>query len=129
MAGYVTNIEQKTLENEYFRQVLFTAKHMQVVVMAIKPSEDIGEEAHHLDQFIRIEKGDGKAILNGEEHSLKDGSIVVIPAGTKHNIINTGSSDLKLYTIYAPPEHKDGTIHKTKADALENEEHFDGQTS
>ncbi|MEK7582696.1 MAG: cupin domain-containing protein [Patescibacteria group bacterium] len=129
MAGYVTNIEQKTLENEYFRQVLFTAKHMQVVVMAIKPSEDIGEEVHHLDQFIRIEKGDGKAILNGEEHSLKDGSIVVIPAGTKHNIINTGSSDLKLYTIYAPPEHKDGTIHKTKADALENEEHFDGQTS
>ena len=129
MAGYVTNIEQKTLENEYFRQVLFTAKHMQVVVMAIKPSEDIGEEGHHLDQFIRIEKGDGKAILNGEEHSLKDGSIVVIPAGTKHNIINTGSSDLKLYTIYAPPEHKDGTIHKTKADALENEEHFDGQTS
>jgi len=129
MAGYVTNIEQKTLENEYFRQVLFTAKHMQVVVMAIKPSEDIGEEVHHLDQFIRIEKGDGKAILDGEEHSLKDGSIVVIPAGTKHNIINTGSSDLKLYTIYAPPEHKDGTIHKTKADALENEEHFDGQTS
>jgi len=129
MAGYVTNIEQKTLENEYFRQVLFTAKHMQVVVMTIKPSEDIGEEVHHLDQFIRIEKGDGKAILNGEEHSLKDGSIVVIPAGTKHNIINTGSSDLKLYTIYAPPEHKDGTIHKTKADALENEEHFDGQTS
>lgn len=129
MAGYVTNIEQKTLENEYFRQVLFTAKHMQVVVMAIKPGEDIGEEVHHLDQFIRIERGDGKAILNGEEHNLKDGSIVVIPAGTKHNIINTGSSDLKLYTIYAPPEHKDGTIHKTKADALENEEHFDGQTS
>jgi len=129
MAGYVTNIEQKTLENANFREVLFTAKNIQLVVMSLKAGEEIGEEVHALDQFIRIEAGGGKAVLNGEEHSLTDGSIVVIPQGTRHNIINTGSGDLKLYTLYAPPEHKNGTIHATKADALENEEHFDGETS
>jgi len=126
MAGYVTNIEDKTLENEYFREVLFTSKNMQLVVMALKPNEEIGEEVHHLDQFIRIEKGMGKAVLDGQEHPLKDGSIVVISAGTSHNIINTSSSEsLKLYTIYAPPNHKDGTVHKTRAEAMAAEEHHE----
>ena len=119
MAGYVVNIEQKSLDNNYFREVLFTAAHMQLVVMALKPGEDIGMETHDtVDQFIRIEAGQGKAILNGEEHALEDGSAVVIPAGTEHNIVNTSQSEeMKLYTLYAPPNHPHGTIHKNKAEA------------
>jgi mannose-6-phosphate isomerase-like protein (cupin superfamily) len=119
MQGFVTNIEEQSATNEYFRQVLYTAPHSQLVVMAIQPGEDIGMEVHpDHDQFIRIESGQGKAILNGEEHVLVDGTAVVIPAGTEHDIINTGKAVMKLYTLYTPPEHKDGTIHKTKADAL-----------
>jgi mannose-6-phosphate isomerase-like protein (cupin superfamily) len=120
MTGYLTNIEEKTLGNTYFRQVLFTGPHSQLVVMALEPGEDIGMETHaDVDQFIRVEAGAGKAILNGEEHELKDGSAVVIPAGTEHNIINTSSSEsLKLYTIYTPPEHPDGTVHKNKDEAI-----------
>lgn len=123
MSGYITNIENTTEENENFRQVLFTGPHSQLVVMSLNPNEDIGTEIHEVDQFIRIEEGEGKAILNGEEHSLEDGSAIVIPAGTEHNIINTSSEkQLKLYTIYSPPQHKDGTVHKTKAEALADEE-------
>ncbi len=127
MAGYLTNIEKKTLENTKFREVLFTGPHAQLVVMALRPGEDIGLETHaDVDQFIRVEAGRGTAILDGKEQALEDGSAVVIPAGTKHNIINTSRSEaLKLYTIYSPPEHPDGTIHKTKAEAeaYEREHH------
>lgn len=119
MTGFVTDIEQQTADNEYFRHVLYTSTHSQLVVMALQPGEDIGMEVHpQHDQFIRIESGEGKSILNGEESMLTAGTAVVIPAGTEHNIINTGSMMMKLYTIYTPPEHKDGTIHKTKAEAL-----------
>ncbi|HUV72521.1 MAG TPA: cupin domain-containing protein [Clostridia bacterium] len=120
MAGYVTNIEDKTEENQNFRQVLFTAPHSQLVVMSLKANENIGMEVHpNVDQFIRIEEGEGKAILDGEEHKLESGSAVVIPAGTKHDIVNTSDKEeLKLYTIYSPPQHPEGTIHKTKTEAI-----------
>ena len=120
MTGYVINIEEKTLENNYFREVLFTTDKSQLVVMALKPGEDIGMEVHSdHDQFIRIESGKGKAIMNGEEHEITDGSAIVVPAGTQHNVINTSEVEMKLYTIYTPPEHKQGTIHKTKEEAKE----------
>ena len=120
MAGYVTDIEKRSLENACFREVLFTGPHCQLVVMSIAPGEDIGKETHHgVDQFIRVEAGQGRSILNGEEHDLHDGSAVVIPSGTEHNIINTSENmPLKLYTIYAPPQHPEGTVHKTKAEAV-----------
>jgi mannose-6-phosphate isomerase-like protein (cupin superfamily) len=127
MKGYVTDIERASLENTNFRTVLYTAKNSQLVVMSIPPGEEIGAEIHTLDQFIRVEQGTGKAVLDGKEHPLQDGSAVVIPAGTNHNIINTGKTDMKLYTIYSPPEHRDGTVHRTKADV--QEEHFDGRTT
>lgn len=130
MRGYVDNIEKLALENEAFRRVLYTAKNSQLVLMSIAPGEDIGEEVHTLDQFIRCEKGTGKAVLDGVEHEVADGIAVVIPAGTRHNVINTSPSEpLKLYTVYSPPEHRDGVVHKTKADALAGEEHFDGITT
>lgn len=120
MAGYTTNIEEKTLQNENFREVLYTAQHSQLVVMSLQPNEEIGEEVHEIvDQFIRVEEGEGMAILDEEEYVLIDGSAVVVPAETKHNVINTSSEKkLKLYTIYSPAHHKDKTIHKTKQDAL-----------
>jgi mannose-6-phosphate isomerase-like protein (cupin superfamily) len=128
MTGYITHIEKETLENESFRKVLFTSHYSQLVVMNLKPGEEIGEEVHGLDQFIRIEKGNGKAILDGVEHVLEAEWAVVIPAGTLHNIINVSDSqELKLYTIYSPPEHRDGVIHVTKRDV--REEHFDGHVS
>jgi mannose-6-phosphate isomerase-like protein (cupin superfamily) len=127
MACYLTNIEKATLDNVKFRRVLFTGPHTQLVVMALKPGEDIGLETHDdVDQFIRVEAGHGTALLDGKEHVLEDGSAVVIPAGTKHNIINSSRTEpLKLYTIYSPPEHPDGTMHDTKADAeaYEREHH------
>lgn len=129
MKGFVTNIEQESEDNELFRKVLYTAKNSQLVVMSLKPAEEIGEEIHELDQFIRVEAGKGKVVLNGKDYEVEDGFAVVIPAGTKHNVINTSDEDLKLYTIYSPPEHQDGTIHKTKGDAEKNEEHFDGKTT
>ena len=130
MKGHVTNIEQETLENEDFRRVLYTAKNCQLVVMSIPSGGDIGEEVHDVDQFIRIEEGEGKSILDGVERDLTDGSAVVIPAGVRHNIKNTSGSDaLKLYSLYAPPHHKDGTVHKTKEDAEKDNEHFDGVTT
>lgn len=130
MRGYVTNIENDTLENEDFRRVLYTAKNVQLVLMSLRGKEEIGEEVHELDQFIRVEAGQGIAILDGVAHRLSDGSAVVVPAGTRHNVINASDTEeLKLYTIYGPPEHRDGTIHRTKNDALANEEHFDGKTT
>ena len=130
MKGYVVDIEKATKENKNFRKVLYTAKNSQLVVMSLKPGEEIGEEVHELDQFIRIEKGKGKAVLDAVEHKIKDDYAIVIPAGTRHNIINTSKDEeMKLYTIYSPPEHRDGVIHKTKADALADDEHFDGKTT
>jgi len=119
MTGYVINIEKKSLQNDYFREVLFTSQHNQLVVMSLNPNEEIGMEIHEIvDQFIRIEQGEGKAILNGEEHAISDGFAIVIPAGVEHNIINTSSEKkLKLYTVYSPAHHKDKTIHKTKQEA------------
>jgi mannose-6-phosphate isomerase-like protein (cupin superfamily) len=130
MKGYVTNIENDTLENRDFRRVLYTGKNSQLVLMNLRPKKEIGEETHTLDQFIRVEAGSGAAILDGVKHQISDGSAVVIPAGTKHNIINDSDRDeLKLYTLYSPPEHRDGTIHRTKTDALSHEEHFNGKTT
>jgi mannose-6-phosphate isomerase-like protein (cupin superfamily) len=128
--GYVVDIEKATKENKNFLQVLYTAKNSQLVVMSLRPGEEIGEEVHDLDQFIRIEKGKGKAVLDNVEHKIKDDYAVVIPSGTRHNLINTSKDEeMKLYTIYSPPEHKDGVIHKTKADATADAEHFDGKTT
>jgi len=127
MKGYITNIEKATAENADYRRVLYTAKNSQLVLMSLRAGEEIGEETHHLDQFIRVEEGKCKVILDGVESIMEKDYAVVIPAGTKHNVINIGETDLKLYSIYSPPEHKDGTIHKTKADATE--EHFDGKTT
>lgn len=128
--SYINNIEKESLENTNFRTVLYTAKFMQLVVMSIPVGGDIGMEVHHIDQFIRIEKGNAKSILNGVERDLVDGDAVIITAGTEHNIVNTGSEDLKLYTVYATPNHKKGVIHKTKADAEADEENdvYDGIT-
>jgi mannose-6-phosphate isomerase-like protein (cupin superfamily) len=121
--GYVGDIEKATLENEYFRQVLYTDARMQLVVMSLLPDEEIGEEVHEVDQFIRIEAGKGKTILNGQETAIEDGSVVIVPLGIRHNIINTSDAGkMKLYTVYAPANHKPGRIHKTKADAEADEE-------
>ena len=125
--GYVDNIEDRTIENSNFRKVLYTGAHMQLVVMSLKPGEDIGEEVHdNVDQFFRFESGEGKVVMNGEESLIGAEMVVVVPAGTVHNIINTSSEKkLKLYTIYSPAHHKDGTIHQTKQDALaDTEDHI-----
>lgn len=127
MRGYVINIEKETLENENYRKVLYTAKNSQLVLMTIQPGDEIGVETHELDQFIRVEAGKATVTLDGVEHSLEDDWAVVIPAGTKHNVVNTGDEPLRLYSVYSPPEHKDGTVHATKAD--DREEHFDGVTT
>lgn len=130
MKGYIANIEKLTLENTDFRRVLYTAKNSQLVLMSIAPGDEIGMEVHHLDQFLRIEAGTGKAILDGVEHEVSDGSAIVVPAGAEHNIVNVSTEHpLKLYTVYSPPEHKDGVIRATKAEADANEEHFDGVTT
>ncbi|HEY7713895.1 MAG TPA: cupin domain-containing protein [Candidatus Binatia bacterium] len=130
MKGYVTDIESDTVKNTDFRRVLYTGKNTQLVLMSLRPEEEIGEETHTLDQFIRVEAGRGVAILDGVKHEISDGAAVVIPAGTKHNVVNeSATEDLKLYTLYSPPEHRDGTIQQTKADALAHEEHFDGRTT
>ena len=115
---FTENIEQLTVENEDFRRVLYTGQHSQVVLMSIEPGDDIGEEIHHVDQFLRFEKGEGKSIIDGVEYSVTDGSAVLVPAGARHNILNTGTGALKLYTVYAPANHIDGRVHHTKADAV-----------
>lgn len=131
MPGFITNIEKDTKDNNFFRKVIFTAKYSQLVLMSLKLGEEIGEEVHdNLDQFFRFEEGLGKVVIEGKEYDIKDGSAVVVPVGTKHNVINASSDKpLKFYTIYSPPNHQDGTIHKTKEDAKTSEEHFDGKTS
>jgi mannose-6-phosphate isomerase-like protein (cupin superfamily) len=125
MTGFSTNIEEKTLDNQNFRQVLYTAPHTQLVVMSLRPGEDIGLERHeHGDQFIRVESGQGEAFIDGQRYPLYDGVAVVIPAGSEHNITNTSAgAPLRLYTIYSPPEHADGTIHRTKQDAVHAHHH------
>lgn len=130
MKGFVINIEKATEENDNFRKVLYTAKNSQLVLMSLKPGEGIGEEVHTLDQFFRIEEGTGRAVIDGVEHKIEDGSAVVIPAGARHNVINDSSEEMKLYTIYSPPEHKDNVLHATKADAIaDTEDHFDGKAT
>ncbi len=131
MKGYIANIEKASLENENFRKVLYTAKNSQLVLMSLQPREEIGAEVHHLDQFFRVESGEGLAVLDGVEHKIKDGSAIVIPAGTNHNVINCSETEkMKLYTLYSPPNHRDGVIHPTKSEAMANvEEHFDGKTT
>lgn len=129
--GYNANIEKDTIENTNFRKVLYTGKHSQLVLMSLKPNEDIGMEVHmENDQFFRFEKGEGKCIIDGNEYALADGSVIVVPAGAQHNIINTSATeDLKLYTIYSPAHHKDGIVRATKEEAEKNEEEFDGVTT
>ena len=129
MKGYITNIEKVTKENTDYRRVLYTAHNSQLVLMNIRPGEEIGEEVHNLDQFIRFETGTGKVVLDNVEHDVEAEHAVVIPAGTKHNVINTGDTELKLYTIYSPPEHQDGVMHRTKEEASASDEHFGGKTT
>lgn len=130
MSGYSIQLEQATLANTNFRQVLYTAPHSQLVLMCLQPMEEIGMETHaEHDQFIRVESGEGKAIIGGEEFILADGVAIVIPAGSAHNVMNTSSTELmKLYTVYTPPEHKDGKIHATKADALNDPDYAHDET-
>lgn len=128
MKHYFDNIEKAALKNEDYRRVVFTSHYSQLVFMSLEPGEEIGMEVHGLDQFIRVEKGSGKAILDGETHVLEDGSAIIVPAGANHNIVNTSTSEvMKLYTLYSPPNHILDTLQPTKAD--EREEHFDGRTS
>lgn len=130
MKGYIIDIEKAAEENENFRKVLYTANNSQLVVMSLRPNEEIGEEIHNLDQFIRIEEGKCGIILNNVETSAESGYAVVIPAGVKHNIVNVSADKpLKLYTIYSPPNHRDAVTHKTKAEAMADDEHFDGKTT
>jgi mannose-6-phosphate isomerase-like protein (cupin superfamily) len=128
--GFETNIEQDTLDNDKFRKVLYTAKNMQLVLMTLKPGEDIGEEVHPaIDQFFRIEAGIGKSIINDNEYDITDGDIVIIPQGCKHNIINTGNVALQMYTIYTPPNHQDKIEFTTKEEASKSKEKFNGTTT
>ena len=131
MKGFNANIEKETLENSNFRKVLYTAKHSQLVLMSLKPNEEIGMEVHpDNDQFFRFESGNGKCIIDGNDYEVRDGSAVVVPAGAQHNIINTsGTEELKMYTIYSPAHHKDGIVRSTKEEAEANEEDFDGMTT
>lgn len=129
MKGFVQDIEGIATKNEDFRRVLYTARNCQLVVMALKPGEEIGAEVHTLDQFFRVEEGTGEAILDGVRTAIRPGFALVVPAGANHNIINTGSTPLKLYTVYAPPNHRDGVVHHTRKDAEADSEHFDGKTT
>jgi mannose-6-phosphate isomerase-like protein (cupin superfamily) len=130
MKGYATSIEKETRKNKNFRKVLYTGKHSQLVLMSLRPKEDIGMEVHHtVDQFFRFEKGTGKVIIDGIAHKVMDGDAVIVPAGAQHNVVNTGKAELKLYTIYSPPEHIDKVLRKTKADAEAKPEEFDGKTT
>jgi mannose-6-phosphate isomerase-like protein (cupin superfamily) len=130
MKGFKTNIEKDTLENSNFRKVLYTSKYSQLVLMSIKAGEEIGMEVHSdRDQFFRFEQGEGKVIIDGNEYAVKDGDCAIVPAGAQHNVVNTGSEDLRLYTIYSPPEHQDKVIRATKSDAEAMPEEFDGKTT
>jgi mannose-6-phosphate isomerase-like protein (cupin superfamily) len=131
MKGFKSNIEKDTVENNNFRKVLYSGKHLQLVLMSLKTGEEIGEEIHQdNDQFFRFESGTGKCVIDGNEYNVKDGDVIVVPAGAKHNIINTNDKmELKMYTIYSPPHHKDGIVRTTKEDAEKNGAEFDGKTT
>lgn len=129
MKGYIADIEARAVANKCFRQVIYTAKHCQLVLIALKPGEDIGAEIHKLDQFFRVEEGHGEAVLDGVTTAIGPGFAVIVPAGARHNIIAGMTGPLKLYTLYSPPNHRDGVVHLTKADAEADTEHFDGKTS
>lgn len=130
MKGFVDDIEDKTERNADFRRVLYTGKQMQLVLMAIPPGEEIGEEVHDdRDQFFRVEEGEGELWIDGVRKRIESDWAMVVPAGARHNVRNTGDKPLKLYTLYAPPEHVDGTVHATRAEAEASEEHFDGRTT
>jgi mannose-6-phosphate isomerase-like protein (cupin superfamily) len=130
MKGFVADIEQLTEENTNFRRVLYTGKNMQLVLMSLKPGEEIGAEVHEdRDQFFRVEKGAGEVEIDGKRTPVKSDEAIIVPAGARHNVINTGKEPLQMYTLYGPPEHKEGTVHVTKADADAHEEHFDGKTT
>lgn len=130
MKGFVDDIEKLTEDNDDFRRVLYTGKNLQLVLMAIQPGEDIGEEVHEdRDQFFRIETGEGEVRIDGVANKVKADDGIVVPAGAKHNVVNSGSGPLKLYTLYGPPEHIEGTVHRTKKDADAAHEHFDGRTT
>jgi mannose-6-phosphate isomerase-like protein (cupin superfamily) len=128
MKGFVDDIERLTKDNGDFRRVLYTGKNLQLVLMTLRPGEEIGEEVHDdRDQFFRIEDGEGEVLIDGARHRVEDDDAIIVPAGARHNVVNTGNSPLKLYTLYGPPEHRDGVVQRTKADAFE--EHFDGRTT
>jgi len=127
--GYIGNIEQLATNNKNFREVIYTAKHCQLVLMSLNPGEDIGEEIHQLDQFFRVEEGNGQVVLDGITTEVSAGFVFIVPEGTLHNVINTGTSALKLYTIYSPPNHRDSVVHLTKEIAELDDEHFDGNTT
>ena len=129
MKGFVKDIELLAITNDDFRRVLYTAKNCQLVLMALRPKEEIGAEVHTLDQFFRVEEGSGEAVLDGVGTEIRAGFAVVVPAGSKHNIVNTGTVPLKLYTLYSPPNHRDGVVHRTRSDAEADDEHFDGKTT
>ena len=131
MKGFKSNIEQDTLNNTNFRKVLYTGKHSQLVLMSLKPGEEIGLETHRgNDQFLRFEGGEGKVLIDGNEYSVADGDAVIVPAGAEHNVVNVSDGkELKIYTIYSPPHHKDQIVRSTKQEAEENEEEFDGETT
>ena len=130
MKGFKSNIEKDTLENKNFRKVLYTGKHLQLVLMSLKVGEDIGAEIHpNNDQFFRFESGSGKCVIDGNDYKVKDGDVIIVPAGAKHNVINVGTNELQMYTLYGPPNHQDGTIRNTKEDAEKMDEKFDGKTS
>jgi mannose-6-phosphate isomerase-like protein (cupin superfamily) len=130
MKGFVGDIETRTIESSDFRRVLYTGKNMQLVLMALQPGEEIGEEVHpDRDQFFRIEQGEGEVWIDGRKTEIESDMAIIVPAGARHNLRNTGAEAMKLYTLYAPPEHADGTVHVTKADAEAADEHFDGKTT
>lgn len=130
MKGFIDDIEKRTEDNRDFRRVLYTGKHMQLVLMSLQPGEDIGEEIHdEVDQFFRVEQGKGEVLIDGRTTKVESATAIVVPAGARHNIRNTGETPLQLYTLYAPPEHADGTVQVTKADAEASSEHFEGVTT
>jgi len=129
MKGFVQDIEGLAIKNDEFRRVLYTAQHCQLVLMSLKPREEIGAEVHTLDQFFRVEEGTGEAVLDGVRTAIRAGFALLVPAGANHNIINTGGVPLKLYTLYSPPNHRDGVIHHTRVQAEADNEHFDGKTT
>ncbi len=130
MKGFIADIEELTEKNGDFRRVLYTGKNLQLVLMAIEPGGEIGEEVHDdRDQFFRVEKGKGEVVIDGQRSKIKGDVAIIVPAGARHNIVNTGDKPLQVYTLYAPPEHRDGTVHVTKDDAAASKEHFDGKTT